>query len=285
MRCWKCKQDMPEGLKYCGNCGVHMNRMVHTMQWLFSKKGLPVLILLLALLLGGIAWAVLKYADFPQPDLDIDLPAVDNPFDSDDPLEKMYDFGLCPNEGSFIAGNTLDGGLFQNQDLHVYTEGGMINFSAEYNEKTEMHDYIVSGEHPHWWSHYRFDSKLAKEVEAYLDILDEKPFYFELVHQQSFEGIEEYDTLAYNYYHDVGEYYFFRYTGVQNTFGLDQPVWVSQDLGEINLVIRILEAEDGIHVESWTDLGLESIYREEMEDILNDVPYHRTVDSCIVFPE
>lgn len=42
MVCWKCKSEMPEGLKYCGNCGVHMNRAVWFVQWLFSKKGLPV---------------------------------------------------------------------------------------------------------------------------------------------------------------------------------------------------------------------------------------------------
>ena len=59
MRCWKCKQEMPEGLKYCGNCGVHMNRAVHTLQWLFSKKGLPVLIVLAALLLGAAAWYII----------------------------------------------------------------------------------------------------------------------------------------------------------------------------------------------------------------------------------
>ena len=57
MVCWKCKSEMPEGLKYCGNCGVHMNRAVWFVQWLFSKKGLPVLIgvLVLALVIGGVA--------------------------------------------------------------------------------------------------------------------------------------------------------------------------------------------------------------------------------------
>lgn len=285
MRCWKCKQDMPEGLKYCGNCGVHMNRMVHTMQWLFSKKGLPVLIVLLALLIGAAVWAVLSFVDFPQPEPQLDLPALDNPFDTDEPLENMYDFGLFPNGLSFIVGNTLDGGLFQNQDKYVYTEGAVVDFSMVYNEKTEQHDYIVSGNHPHWWSHYIFVPELKDEVENYLELLDEKPFYFELVHQQSFEGIEEYDILAHNYYHDVGEYYFFRYTGVQHTFGLVPPAWVDAELEDVNLIIRILEAEDGIHFELWQDLGLESIYREEMEDILNGVPYHRTVDRQITFAE
>ena len=280
MRCWKCKSEMPEGLKYCGNCGVHMNRMVHTIQWLFSKKGLPVLILLIALILGLIAWAVFTFVDFPQPDLD--LPAAENPFDSDDPLEKMYDFGLCPDEGSFIAGNTLDGGIFQNKDIHTYIEGGTINFSLEYNDALEIHEYIISGEHPNWWSHYVFASQLEKEVNDYLEILDDKPFYFELVHQQTFESDDEYNDLAHFYYHDAGEYYFYRYTGVQNTFGLNLPGWMEEDLGEINLIIRILEDADGIHVETWQDLGLESIYREEMEDILNDVPYHRVVDDRIV---
>ena len=57
MVCWKCKSEMPEGLKYCGNCGVHMNRAVWFAQWLFSKKGLPVLVgaLVLALVIGGVA--------------------------------------------------------------------------------------------------------------------------------------------------------------------------------------------------------------------------------------
>ena len=282
MRCWKCKQDMPEGLKYCGNCGVHMNRMVHTMQWLFSKKGLPVLIVLLALLIGAAIWAVLSFVDFPQPDLDIDLPAVDNPFDNDKPLENMYDFGLCPDELSFIVGNTLDGSLFQNQDLYAYTEGAMVDFSMVYNEQTELHDYILSGEHPHWWSHYVFVPELEDEVEDFLELLYEKPFYFELVHQQSYRGDAAYDSLQHIYYHDAGEYYFYHYTGVQNTFGLVPPAWAEAELEEVNLIIRILEAEDGIHFEFWQDLGLESVYREEMEDILNGVPYHRSVDSQLI---
>lgn len=61
---------MPEGIKYCGNCGVHMNRAVHFFQWLFSRKGLPVLLILAALILGGAAWALLSRApeeDRPGP--------------------------------------------------------------------------------------------------------------------------------------------------------------------------------------------------------------------------
>ena len=288
MRCWKCKQEMPEGLKYCGNCGVHMNRAVHTIQWLFSKKGLPVLILLLALLIGAAAWLVVKYVDFPQPELDLDLPVIDNPIDREDPPEKMYDFGLYPDELSFIVGNTLDGGLFQNQDKYFYAEGAMINFSMVYNEETKLHDYVLHGEHPHWWSHHIFIPELEDEVADYLELLYEKPFYFELVHQQSYQGDEAYDSLPHLYYHNVGEYYFYHYTGVQNTFGLVLPEWVDADpeeLEEVNLIIRILEDEDGIHFEVWQDLGLESVYREEMEDILNDVPYHRTVESQIVTEE
>ena len=57
MVCWKCKKQMPEGLKYCGNCGVRLNRTMHFVELLFSKKGLPVLIglLVLALVIAGVA--------------------------------------------------------------------------------------------------------------------------------------------------------------------------------------------------------------------------------------
>lgn len=53
MICWRCKKEMPDGLKYCGNCGVHMNRTIHTLQWLFSKKGLPVTLTVLAVIIGA----------------------------------------------------------------------------------------------------------------------------------------------------------------------------------------------------------------------------------------
>ena len=57
MICWKCKKQMPEGLKYCGNCGVRLNRTMYFVELLFSKKGLPVLIgvLVLALVIAGVA--------------------------------------------------------------------------------------------------------------------------------------------------------------------------------------------------------------------------------------
>ena len=59
MICWKCKHEMPDGLKYCGHCGVRLNRVLHFLEWLFSKKGLPVLLVILALLLGGLAlWLI-----------------------------------------------------------------------------------------------------------------------------------------------------------------------------------------------------------------------------------
>ena len=73
MRCWKCKSEMPEGLKYCGNCGVHMNRAVHMFQWLFSKKGLPVLIVVLALILGAAAWYIIPKIRVPAIEIDLDM--------------------------------------------------------------------------------------------------------------------------------------------------------------------------------------------------------------------
>lgn len=64
---------MPEGLKYCGNCGVHMNRTVHIIQWLFSRKGLPVLLLVLALLVGAAAWYVIPKLRAPVIEFDLDM--------------------------------------------------------------------------------------------------------------------------------------------------------------------------------------------------------------------
>lgn len=68
MKCWKCKSDMPEGLKYCGNCGVHLNRAVYFAQWLFSKKGLPLLLILAAVILGGALWGILSHTAAPGTD-------------------------------------------------------------------------------------------------------------------------------------------------------------------------------------------------------------------------
>ena len=73
MRCWRCKSEMPEGLKYCGNCGVHMNRAVHMFQWLFSKKGLPVLIVILALIIGAAAWFIIPKLRMPTIEFDLDM--------------------------------------------------------------------------------------------------------------------------------------------------------------------------------------------------------------------
>lgn len=69
MRCWKCGQNMPEGLKYCGNCGVHMNRAVHFARWLFSRKGLPVLLIIAALICGGAALGLYLNMDRPEAEL------------------------------------------------------------------------------------------------------------------------------------------------------------------------------------------------------------------------
>lgn len=59
MKCWKCKHEMPDGVKYCGNCGVHLNRGIHYLQLLVSRKGLPVLLCLLAILIGLGVWGYL----------------------------------------------------------------------------------------------------------------------------------------------------------------------------------------------------------------------------------
>lgn len=265
MRCWKCKQDMPEGLKYCGNCGVHMNRAVHTIQWLFSKKGLPVLILLLALIAGGVVWAVLENVDFPDADIHVDLPDLEIPIDDDSPLENQYDFGLYPHVGSYIPGDIKGGGVFQNEDLYDYVEGGDVNFNLVFNEERQAHDSVVTGEYPHKWGRYRFVRSLEDKVWAYLELLDEKPFCFELVHEE-------------------GSWYFYRYTGVQEVYALEQPDWLDTDLGEFHLMIYIdADGEDDISFSIRSGLGLESIYREEQEDILNDVPYHR--DTRIVLED
>ena len=73
MICWKCKHEMPDGLKYCGNCGVRMNRVIYTIEWLFSKKGLPVLILLLALIIGGAVWGITSHLRVPEIVFDLDM--------------------------------------------------------------------------------------------------------------------------------------------------------------------------------------------------------------------
>ncbi len=52
MICWRCKKEMPKGLRYCGNCGVRLNRAMHFVEWTFSRKGLPVLLTVLALIIG-----------------------------------------------------------------------------------------------------------------------------------------------------------------------------------------------------------------------------------------
>lgn len=74
MRCWKCGQNMPDGLKYCGNCGVHMNRAVHFVRWLFSRKGLPVLLIIASLICGGAALGI--YLNMDSADTDVDFEAL-----------------------------------------------------------------------------------------------------------------------------------------------------------------------------------------------------------------
>lgn len=53
MRCWNCKQEMPEGIKYCGNCGVHLNHTVHVFRKLCSGKNLLLLLCVAAVLAAG----------------------------------------------------------------------------------------------------------------------------------------------------------------------------------------------------------------------------------------
>ena len=73
MICWKCKHEMPDGLKYCGHCGVRLNRVLHFLEWLFSRKGLPVLLVILALLLGGLALWLIPKLTLPAINIDFDL--------------------------------------------------------------------------------------------------------------------------------------------------------------------------------------------------------------------
>ena len=274
MRCWHCKSDMPDGLKYCGKCGVHMNRAVHLFNWLFSKKGLPVLIVLLALIAGGIIWAIAANTDLP--DIDIDLPAIENPFDNDNPgkdsgndPEQRHDYGVYPNVGSFIAGNTKDGGLFQNEDLYTFLEGGCVNFNIQTNEETKINEYIVTGSNPHYWGRYKFVPGLEDQVKAYFELLEEEPFAFEPVHEIVSEDHRQLTR-------------FYRYTGIQETFSLDQPDWVETDLGEYHLQISADIDGDCIYFSVYSALGLEDIYREEYEAILDGEAYVRTVDDAIV---
>ena len=73
MTCWRCKHQMPDGLKYCGHCGVRMNRVAYAFEWLFSRKGLPVLLVILALLVGGLAWWLIPKLTLPAINIDFDL--------------------------------------------------------------------------------------------------------------------------------------------------------------------------------------------------------------------
>lgn len=273
MRCWHCKSDMPDGLKYCGKCGVHMNRAVHLFNWLFSKKGLPVLILLIALIAGGIIWAVAANTDLPG--IDVDLPVLDNPFDNDNPgkdsgsdREQTPDYGVYPYVASFIAGDVPGGGVFQNEDLYTYLEGGTVNYSLQYNEARQIHEHIVTGEHPHDWGRYKFVPELEDKVNEYLELLDGEPFVFELIRESE---DKETGTLT--------RYY--RYTGTQSVFSLqDDP---NSDLGDYHLMVSVDVDENAIFFSVRAGLGLESIYREEYEAILDGEAYQRTVDDAIVY--
>lgn len=73
MTCWRCKHQMPDGLKYCGHCGVRMNRVAYAFEWLFSRKGLPVLIAILVLLLGGLALWLIPQLTMPAININFNL--------------------------------------------------------------------------------------------------------------------------------------------------------------------------------------------------------------------
>lgn len=60
MRCRNCKQEMPEGIKYCGNCGVHLNNTVHVFRKLCSGKNLLILLCVAAVLAAGFLFRKLR---------------------------------------------------------------------------------------------------------------------------------------------------------------------------------------------------------------------------------
>lgn len=273
MRCWHCKSDMPDGLKYCGKCGVHMNRTIHFFHWLFSKKGLPVLLLILALIAGGILWAVL--ANLDTPDVEIDLPGLTEPVDSDNPSGdpvQTYDYGIYPYATSFIAGDIKDGGPSQNQDLYTLLESSTVNFTIQYNESRQAHDYIVTGSNPHYVNRYQFVPELEDQVNAYLELLEEETFSLELVH----EIVEEENHKHIRFY---------RYTGVQEVFPLEPSDWVEEDLGEYHLQVTLDIDAGAVNLSVYSGLGLEGIYREDYEAILAGETYHRSIDDNIVMED
>lgn len=269
MRCWHCKSDMPDGLKYCGKCGVHMNRTVHFFNWLFSKKGLPVLILLIALIAGGIIWAVAANTERPV----IGLPVLDNPFDnnpgkdSGSDQEQEPDYGVYPHVASFIAGNTKDGGLFQNEDLYTFQEGGCVNFTIRYNEERQMNEYVVTGEEPHYWGRYKFVPQLESQVNDYLELLEREPFAFELILENTNEETGE-----------LTRYY--RYVGSEVIFSLYDDE--NPQMGDYHLMVCVDVDEKGVYFSIRSALGLEDIYREEYEAILDGQPYTRVTEGAII---
>lgn len=86
MTCWRCKREMPDGLKYCGHCGVRMNRTLYLLEWLFSGKGLPVLIgvLVVAVVVTAVLLWPAKNTDMLnvlQGSLDVALMIPEEPVD------------------------------------------------------------------------------------------------------------------------------------------------------------------------------------------------------------
>lgn len=246
MTCRKCKNEMPDGLRYCGHCGRKMSRVEYFINWSFEKTRLPITIAVLVLLAGLLAWGVISLV---RSDGGGDTPA------------EAGDYGVFPLMESFVDGVPMED---DSQDDKLYPRNYLaVGFDLETDLLGEPY-YTIDSDNPLWLYVSGIKPEYAEKIPEYLALLEQDIFCLERIHQE---------TL------DDGEWYFYRYTGDRRVYPVGQHDDVSTDLGECHVWIRV--SPDGTRLECWIGLGLEGIWQEEYEAILAGEPYRRRTDDMI----
>ena len=157
----------------------------------------------------------------------------------------------------FIAGSDPNSGLYK------FVEGVTINFHITGSDSPAT----IVGDNPCSRSEYQFDRSLEGDIEAYLELLAQEPFNLDLIHQEQSSN---------------STYYFYRYNGAQNVYSLEQPEFITTELGEYHLRIEINNFNESyISFKMLVGFGLESINAEEYKTILSGGSYERDPEPII----
>lgn len=262
MKCPKCGQEMPEGMRFCTSCGVELKKKSGVL-W---KIGLACL--LVAVLIGAGIWAVSALRDQNDVRLSekVHQTAPENqpteapteaptepPTEAPTEPEKP-DYAVYPDQLSFI----MEG----NENLYYYVMGeGPYQYDI-----TEEGD-IITGTNPYYWTFIAYETALEAKIQEYVALLEEEPYNLELIYTK-----------------DMGDewVYVYRYNGEHDVYPLNISGFIPEDAGEYHLAVDVSARNTSgvsISVEVAAGYGLEPVDPVTEQEILDGKGYVRTSNA------